>query len=103
MIKLNWIKQFIISPGTAHIPSNFIWKLGWVAIEFKLKCDYNVAKLPLKLLNTIDSYCYFLSYNTSTASLLTIFLPGTINVFYEEKNLLQGLHGLKYMVCNGSF
>lgn len=51
VFRVNWIKAFFDKPDSLwfHIPKNILEKVG--GLEFLLKCDYDICKLPVKLSN----------------------------------------------------
>jgi len=51
VLKLNWIKSYLTQPNSIwfHIPKCIFKKVG--GLEFLLKCDFEITKLPIKLSN----------------------------------------------------
>ncbi len=49
VLKLNWIKMYLAQPNSMwfHIPKSLFKKVG--GLDFLLKCDFEVSKLPIKL------------------------------------------------------
>ncbi len=49
VLKLNWIKMYLAQPNSMwfHIPKSVFKKVG--GLDFLLKCDFEVSKLPIKL------------------------------------------------------
>lgn len=49
VFRLNWIKAFLANPDALwfHISKNIFDKIG--GLEFLLKCDFEVSKLPVRL------------------------------------------------------
>ena len=49
VLKMNWIKSYLAQPNSMwfHIPKSVFKKVG--GLEFLLKCDFEISKLPIKL------------------------------------------------------
>lgn len=48
VFRINWLKSFLANPNAVWycIPKNIFDKVG--GLEFLLKCDFEVSKLPIK-------------------------------------------------------
>ncbi len=49
VFKLNWIKAYLAQPDSIwfHVPKCLFQKVG--GLEFLLRCDFEISKLPIKL------------------------------------------------------
>lgn len=59
MFRVNWLKAFLDKPNSLwfHIPKNIFDKVG--GLEFLLKCDFDIPKLPVKLSNYHKQVLYY--------------------------------------------
>lgn len=58
-LSVNWIKACLAQPNSmwVHIPRSLFKKIG--CLDFILKCDFNVNKIPIKLSNLHKQILHF--------------------------------------------